>query len=222
MSGLTKGTLTVITSALLVVATVASANLVAGAPLPALWLVPGAALFGLAYGLQAGILGIYSLSDFKGWLELVVDTTWSLPNTLFGFVFGNIFYPFFGDLSKSKSNNAGWIVYMPPPGSSGFGTSVLQTLGTVNIGGAGQHERMHLLQARIFGPLYLLLFAVNYLINFLIQLVWTFTIGGLLWLLKLRGKAYFRPSSHSAVQGFFGWIYFATLFEIWAYGSGNP
>jgi hypothetical protein len=217
-----KGTITVIVSAILIFATVVLINLTTGSHIPVLWLALGATLFGIAYGLQAGILGIYALSDFKGWLELVVDATWSLPNTLFGFIIGNIFYPFFADLSKSQSSNSGWIVYMPAPGSSGFGSSVLQTLGTINIGGAGQHERMHLFQSRLFGPLYLLLFALNYIINFLIQVIWTFTIGGLLWLLKQRSKAYFRPSSHSAVQGFFGWIYYATLFELWAYGSGNP
>jgi hypothetical protein len=99
---------------------------------------------------------------------------------------------------------------------------VLQIWGTVNIGGAGQHERMHLLQARIFGPLYLPLFAVNYLGNFLVQSLWTITVGGILWLAKLREKPYFRPSDSSVVSGFFGWIYYATLFEFWAYKSGNP
>lgn len=222
MSGILKGTITVFVSAIVMVSTVLIINLIAGAPIPMLWLALGAALFGAGYGLQAGILCIYSLSEFRSWLELVADTSWSLPNTLFGFIIGNIFYPFFADLSKSQSKDAGWIVYMPAPGSSGFGSSVLQTLGTINIGGAGQHERMHLLQSRIFGPLYLLLFALNYIITFLIQIIWTFTIGGLLWLLKVRKKAYFRPSSHSAVQGFFGWIYYATFFELWAYASGNP
>lgn len=222
MSGALKGTITVLMSGVLMVATVTLVNLVTGNHIPMLWLALGTALFGIGYGLQAGILGIYSFSNFKGWLELIVDTTWSLPNTLFGFIVGNVFYPFFADLSKTQSNNKGWIVYMPAAGSSGFGTSVLQTLGTINIGGAGQHERMHLLQERIFGPLYLLLFALNYIITFLIQLIWTFTLGGLLWLLKIRNKAYFSPSSHSAVQGYFGWIYYATFFELWAYASGNP
>jgi hypothetical protein len=81
---------------------------------------------------------------------------------------------------------------------------------------------MHLLQARIFGPLYLPLFGASYVVTFLIQVLWTFTIGGILWLAKVRTKAYFRPPARSAVSGFFGWIYFATPFELWAYASGNP
>ncbi|MGA1794866.1 MAG: hypothetical protein ACMUIL_03305 [bacterium] len=184
---------------------------------PTMWMVIGGAILGLLYGLQAGILVIYNLSAFKGWLEVFVDMTWSLLNTVFGFIVGNLVYPFLGDISRSRSRDSGWIVYMPTR-SMGFA----QTLGTINIGGAGQHERMHLLQARIFGPLYLIIFGVNYVVNFVIQLLWTFTIGGLLWLIKGREKPYFRPSSRSVVSGFFGWIYYANLFELWAYASGNP
>lgn len=222
MSRFIKGLLTVVVGTALAVATVLIVNFALGMLLPIFWLTLGAALFGLAYGLQAGIFGIYPLPGIKGWIELVVDMTWSLPNTIFGFVLGNCIYPFFGDIAKNQSNNSGWIVYKSPPGGSGFGKNVLQTLGTINIGGAGQHERMHLLQARIFGPFYLVLFALNYACTFIIQVFWTYTLGGLLWLLKIRLKPYFKPSSHSAVQGFFGWIYYATFFELWAYASGNP
>ncbi len=222
MSGVMKGLLTVIVCVALTVVTVLLVNLAFGTPLPLLWTALGAALFGLGYGLQAGILGIYPLSKFKGWIELVIDMTWSLPNTLFGFIVGNMVYPFFGDISKNRSQDAGWVVYMPAAGGGGFGKKVLQTLGTINIGDTGQHEKMHLLQARIFGVLYLVLFALNYIITFTIQVLWTFTLGGLLWLLKVRQKPYFRPPSHSAVQGFFGWIYYATFFELWAYAAGNP
>ena len=222
MSDLTKGLLTVLVAAALASATVVFVNFLIGTLIPAYWAALGSALFGLCYGLQAGIYGIYPLSGSKGWVELVVDMTWSLPNTIFGFIFANCIYPFFGDISKNHSKNAGWIVYMPPAGGTGFGKNVLQTLGTINIGGVGQHEKMHLLQARIFGIFYLVLFALNYVVTFLIQVLWTFTVGGLLWLLKIRQKPYFRPSSHSAVKGFFGWIYYATIFELWAYASGNP
>ena len=222
MSDLIKGLLTVLVAAVLALTTIVLSNFLLGNFVPAYWAALGAALFGLGYGLQAGILGIYQLSGLKGWVALVVDMTWSLPNTVFGFIIANCIYPFFGDISKTQSNNAGWIVYLPPPGGSGFGKNVLQTLGTINIGGAGQHERMHLLQARIFGAFYLALFALNYVVTFLVQVLWTFTVGGLLWLLKIRQKPYFRPSSHSAVKGFFGWIYYATVFELWAYASGNP
>ena len=31
-----------------------------------------------------------------------------------------------------------------------------------------------------------------------------------------------QPPARSAVGGFFGWIYYATPIELWAYASGNP
>lgn len=177
--------------------------------------------FGLIYGLMAGILLIYDLASGAGWVALVLDLTWSLPNTIFGFVIGNLVYPLFGAPSRAESEDKSWIVYMPRA-SGGFGHSMLQTLGTVNLGGAGQHERMHLLQARVFGPLYLPLFGINYVITFCLQVIWTLTLGGILALAKVRNTAYFRPPASSAVQGFFGWIYHSTVFELWAYASGNP
>jgi len=100
--------------------------------------------------------------------------------------------------------------------------TVLQTLGTVNIGGSGQHERMHLLQARIFGPLYLPLFGLFYVVTFLIQCLFTVPWGLILKAAGARTTAHLSPPSSSAVSGFWGWIYFATPFEVWAYAAGNP
>ena len=215
-----KGLLTVLVCAGL---TPATAYAVLGAtPLPtsgALLVV--VALLGRLYGLEAAVLTIYDLGRPRGWVELLVDTTWSLPNTLFGFVLGNPVYALFGTPSRRKSKDAGWIVYLPRS-ATGFGNNVLQTLGTVNIGGAGQHEKMHLLQARIFGPLYLPLFAVFYIVTATVQVAWTLTLGWILRLARVRQKAYLRPPARSAVGGFFGWIYYATPFELWAYATGNP
>jgi len=177
--------------------------------------------FGLLYGLEAGILGVYNLSRLKGWVEIIADMTWSLPNTVFGFIVGNLIYIFFGNPSRNQSQDQGWIVYKPRS-SDGFGNDILQTLGTVNLGGAGQHEKMHLLQSRIFGPLYLPMFIVFYMVTFLIQILWTTTLGWILKKTSIRDTAWFCPPSSSAVSGFWGWIYYATPFELWAYASGNP
>ncbi len=99
---------------------------------------------------------------------------------------------------------------------------MLQTHGTLNLGGAGQHERMHLLQARIFGPLFLPLYLLCYAVTAVIQLLWTATLGWILVVAKVRQKAPLQPPANSVVSGFVGWIYYATLFELWAYGTGNP
>lgn len=177
--------------------------------------------FGLLYGLEAGILHIYDLDTFVGWLELLVDLTWSLPNTIFGFVVGNLVYIIFGTPSRADSEGQAWISFQPRS-SSGFGHSVLQTLGTVNLGGAGQHERQHLLQARILGPFYMPFVVASYVVTTAIQLAWTLTLGWPLALAGVRDKAYLRPPAQSAVGGFFGWIYFATPLELLGYGLGNP
>ncbi len=221
MSDIVKGILIVLLVTVLATVAAILLNLAAGGLVSLLVAVLIGAIFGLLYGLEAGILLIYDLSSPKGWIEVLVDMTWSLPNTLWGFVIGNIIFPIFGSPSREQSRDAGWIVYLPRS-SSGFGHNVLQTHGTLNLGGAGQHEKMHLLQARIFGPLFLPIYAANYVVNFTLQGLWTITIGLLLWKLGIRDTPYFRPSTDSVVQGFFGWIYYATIFEFWAYSSGNP
>jgi hypothetical protein len=216
-----KGVLTVLFSIALPLGILSLISFLTGGTLPYSVAVVVPLVFGLGYGLEAGILGSYDLETGKGWVELLVDLTWSLPNTVFGFVVGNLLYPWFGNPSRTASENKAWISFQPR-GSGTFGRRVLQTLGTVNLGGAGQHERMHLLQARIFGPLYIPLVALSYVVTFLLQVLWTGTVGALLAALKVRSKAWFEPPASSAVKGFFGWIYYATPMELWAYASGNP
>ena len=53
----------------------------------------------------------------------------------------------------------------------------------------------------------------------LFQCVWSLTIGLILRLAKMRDTAWFRAPAKSAVSGFWGWIYFATPMELWAYGT---
>ncbi len=177
--------------------------------------------FGFLYGLEAGLLVSYNLNGI-GWLQLFLDMTWSLPNTIWGFVLGNIIFIFVGNPSRDLSKNRGFIAFKPR-GAGDFGNKVLQTHGTVNLGGAGQHELVHVMQARIFGPLFLPIYLLNYVVNSLIQLLWTITIGLLLYLIKIRDTPYFRPpataTNKSVVPGFIGWIYYYTIFEYWGYNS---
>ena len=218
MNSIVKGFLTTVAAAALGAGAAILLNLATGEPLDlAIALVLGLA-FGCLYGLEAGIVNAYPLQSGKGWLQLVTDLTWSLPNTLFGFVFGNLIYIWFGTPSQDLSEDRGWIAFRPR-GTGRFGNQVLQTLGTVNLGGAGNHEPVHVLQARLFGPLFLPLFGVNYVLNSLVQLLWTMTLGLILWAVRIRVKPWLEPPSTSAVGGFFGWIYYFTLFEVWAYGT---
>jgi hypothetical protein len=188
--------------------------------LPLLLIVIVAAIMVL-YALVAVAVESYDLTTGLGWLTLIIDCTWSLPNTLFGAVIGLPLYLAFGWPSSAASKGGNWISFVPRS-STGFGNNVLQTLGTVNLGGAGQHERMHLLQARIFGPLYLPLFALFYILTFLIQGLFTLILGLVLKATGARNSASLQPPANSAVPGFWGWIYYATPFEVWAYATGNP
>jgi hypothetical protein len=189
------------------------------------WLTAVFAGFGLLYGVIAAFVESYDFAQPSGWLFMLVDFTWSLPNTVAGFL-TQVVYIFFGHPSAALSRGYGWIAYQPWSSSSVFGNSVLQTVGTVCLGGAGAHELVHLLQARIFGPLYIPVVLANYVVNFLIQVLWTALIGWILCLAGARQTAYLCPASNSAVGGgasssgaakFFGWIYQSTLIELWAY-----
>ena len=216
-----KGLLTVVLCATLPAGVLAVVFAAAGVFTELSWLVVAAAAVGLGYGLEAGVLVIYDLATPVGWVALLVDLTWSIANTVWGFVVGNILFLCFGTPSRVSSTGAHWIVYLPRT-AGGFGTNLLQTHGTVNLGGAGQHEKMHLLQARLLGPLYLPLFGACYVVTALLQLLWSATFGWILVLAKVRGHVALHPPARSAVPGLWGWIYYATPLELWAYAAGNP
>ncbi|HEV7642576.1 MAG TPA: hypothetical protein VGO50_01420 [Pyrinomonadaceae bacterium] len=177
-------------------------------------------IFGLLYGMEAGLLLIYDLDSPLGWVLMIADLTWSLPNTVFGFVLGNLIYPWIagGPPSQKMSKNQGWIVYDDGVAGGGIAGGN-QTLGNVNLGGAGLHEKVHLLQARAFGPFYLPVFLLNYIFNFAVQCLFSITIGMILWQTGTRDTPYFKPDSKSHVKGFWGWIYWANLFELWAFST---
>ena len=99
-----KGLLIVLVATGLATLTLVLTDLALGGKgLPAAALV--GAIFGFLYGLEAGILLIYDLSTPQGWLLLALDMTWSLPNTLFGLVVGNLVYPYFGGPSRNQSES---------------------------------------------------------------------------------------------------------------------
>lgn len=214
---------TLVTAIVAVAATVGTALLASllWEPLRTPWVLVVLGGIALVIGVIAGVLGSYDLTTGKGWALLLVDHTWAMPSTLFGAVVGNLVYPFFGTPSSAMSAGNGWVAY-EARGSSGFGVDVLQTLGTVNIGGAGNHERVHLLQSRILGPLYLPVVALSYVATTLVQCLWSATIGLVLWLAKVRRRPWFSAPSASAVSGFWGWIYYATPMELWAYATEGP
>jgi hypothetical protein len=209
---------TIVVAPLIAGVVVSIVDMAAGQPVPLGAALAVAAGFGLLYGIMSGVLLAYDLSQPLGVGALIVDLTWSLPNTIAGFLLGNLIYIFFGNPSRELSRDQNWIAYKPR-GTSGFGVDVLQTIGTVNLGGEGAHEKVHVVQARIFGPFFLPIVVLNYVLTGLVQVLFTISIGAILKAAGKRDTAYLRPPDSSAVSGFFGWIYYATIMELWAYGT---
>jgi len=181
-------------------------------------------ILGLLYGIEAGLVASYSLDKPLHWLALLVDLTWSFASTLLGLVVGNPLYLIWGSISRTQSTGETWISF-----SGQLPGGALQTLGTLNLGGRGMHEFVHLVQARILGPAYLPLQIVSYIVNAILQLLWTGTVGLILKATGVRDSAWFRPGRDSAVKtpdgeksgaaDFFGWIYRYSVMELWAYAT---
>src|SRR5262245_27870552 len=83
---------TIVVAPLVTGTVVSIVNLAAGQPINPLVLLVVTMAFGLLYGLMTGLLFSYDLSQPLGVLALIIDLTWSLPNTIAGFILGNLLY----------------------------------------------------------------------------------------------------------------------------------
>lgn len=130
---------------------------------------PVGLLIGLAVGLVLGAVYGWAITAAKaydygspgGIVAFVVDHSWSALNTLVGALFlaGNVV---FGNrLDKTFTNRN--VVGLQRGVFPGFAT----TIGTVQAGtgmGIDDHEAVHVMQARIFGPMYMPLVIGNYIL----------------------------------------------------------
>jgi hypothetical protein len=126
-------------------------------------------LVGIGLGLLFGIVFGWAIVSAEAYeptvasvLLFVVDHTWSLVNTMAGSVYlvGNLI---FGNrIQREVSRHTGAVQLV-----NGIIPGYLTTIGTV-IAGVDEpvhaHEHGHVLQARIFGPLYLPMVISNYVI----------------------------------------------------------
>lgn len=126
-------------------------GLVAGA-------VAGVAL-GAFYGAVAGMSGVYSRRRLG---QFVVDHTWSALNTVIGALFLLV------NLARGNRVDT---EFSEGRGHLGLRQGLLRgwatTIGPVQAGtghGLDLHEAVHVLQARLFGPLYLPLIGLNYVV----------------------------------------------------------
>jgi hypothetical protein len=163
-----------------------------------------AMIVGAVMGIVAGVYSAFALASniyklgFFSILGYIVDVTWSLLNSLAGLAIwipaaliagGKFLTP------TDDSRRSGSFVYDKNPRGGDF-TNGATTIGTVIAGGWSSHEETHVWQARLFGPTYLVLYGLSYVLNYL-------------FLLPFR-----RPDRMMAA-------YQRVCFEEWAYWGGH-
>lgn len=181
------------------------AGLVVAGPLGA---VAGALVAGLN-GLAGGARGIYDWRRARGWFAFVADSTWSLPMTAFGVLLAtaNLAVPSTRcDRELTRRRNR--FVF---DGGLALQRGMALTLGNVisngNPSGHGlnpeflsRHEELHVWQARVFGPLFPLVYALWF--------AGGTVVGTVVWLFNRK-----EPWADLVRTA----AYFDNPFEYWAY-----
>lgn len=124
------------------------------------WALLGLAL-GAVYGWAITTVKVYDFGSAGGVIAYVIDHTWSMANTAIGALYlaGNLLFGNRVDRLFTGRNVVGLRNGVFP----GFAT----TIGTVQAGtgmGIDDHEAVHVMQARIFGPLYIPMVLGNYVL----------------------------------------------------------
>lgn len=122
--------------------------------------------FGAAFGWAVAVSRSYDLRSARGALLFVVDHTWSLLNTLAGATFLVLNVAAGNRVDRALGRHTGCVML-----SRGFLRGFATTIGTVQAGTTPRirrHEDTHVLQARLFGPLYLPLVVAHYVVATLV------------------------------------------------------
>jgi len=135
-----------------------------------------ALIVGIVMGVVAGVYSAFAMASnvyqvgFFSILGYIVDVTWSLLNSLAGLavwipaalIVGGTF-----QAPDDNSRRSGTFVYDKNPRGGEFGAT---TIGPVIAGGWSSHEEVHVWQARLYGPAYMIIYILSFLLNFLFQL----------------------------------------------------
>jgi hypothetical protein len=155
-----------------------------------------AAAIGAAYSAMAFAKTIYEVGPLSI-LGFVLDMSWSLLNTLAGFLVWIPACKIVGANYVSPNDNSrrsGTFVYDKNPRGGGYDAT---TIGTTIAGGWSSHEETHVWQARMFGPSYMLAYIIALILNIPFRLITGKTEN-------LTLEAYYRIP-----------------FEDWAYWAGS-
>ncbi len=140
----------------------------AGGPLGLVLGAVAGLLVGAPFGWAVAAAGTYE-ADPKGIFLFVVDHTWSLLNTVVGAIYLALHLVVGHQLDRVVSQGSGRVNVV-----EGVSPRYATTIGTVCAGsgpGIQRHEDVHILQARLLGPLYLPLVVLNYVL-YTIAPVW--------------------------------------------------
>jgi hypothetical protein len=155
-----------------------------------------AAVIGAGYSAIAFSKTIYPVG-FLSSLGFLLDMSWSLLNTLAGFM---VWIPACRMVSANfvqpdgNSKRSGTFVYDKNPRGGGYDAT---TIGPVIAGGWSSHEETHVWQARIFGPSYMLTYIIALGLNIPFRL--------------MTGK-----TKNLTIEA-----YYRIPFEDWAYWGGS-
>jgi hypothetical protein len=163
-----------------------------------------ALIVGAVMGVVAGVYSAFAMASriykvgFFSILGYVIDVTWSLLNSLAGLAVWIPAALISGAKFLSpdpKSQRSGTFVYDKNPRGGAFSGGAT-TIGTVIAGRWSSHEEIHVWQARLYGPVYMIIYILSFLLNLLFQL-------------PFRRKALLMDS------------YQRICFEEWAYWGGD-
>ena len=187
----------------------------AGSVLPWDWVAVVAAIVAGANGAVSGWVGLYGWHEGKGWLFFVLDSTWGLFGTALGVVLHLVNVvrgSYVGDMSRRTNRH----VYEAGIGlrkefALALGNVISNAGGKVGLRGETQrvsnrrrfvvrHEGLHVLQNRLFGPIYQLVY-VAWMVVFAV-------VGIVIWLVRERRHL------GSIVETL---AYYNNPFEYWAY-----
>lgn len=134
--------------------------------------VIGGAYSAIAVALRAYGLGVFGVAGY------VMDMTWSLLNTTAGLLVWMPACLIGGGSLKldADSRRSGTFPYDKNPRGGGYDAT---TIGTVIGGGWSSHEEVHVWQARMFGPAYMLVYVLCLGLNVLARLATGRTGSGL-------------------------------------------
>jgi len=128
-------------------------------------LIVGGVLLGLGivHGVALAIKRAYAWDTALGWFLFILDNTWSLLNSIAGSGYCLINFLRLNGLSDQGVGTGA--VFHKSPFIPGFAATTVGNVVAGDSSTSAEHELVHVLQGRIFGPLYIPGVIASYVVN---------------------------------------------------------